>query len=208
MTQNLEESANEQLKRLVEKFDAKEYIRQQEAYPLALGKFVQKFSEVEGFIQLMVRTLAGINNEVGIAVFSGVRPDAARDIIGRILTARKMPESSYLKRGFDRFGVITRARNDILHYGAKYDMLEAEWNVSNEGYALPGKERKLLVGPEILDSMREDLLIVLACFQYYIFDLGNMENEHLEMFKTLADRKWHYNPPQQSVAFKKRKTRS
>ena len=94
-------------------------------YYLALGRFVSQFAHTEGLMQLTLRHFAGLGDDIGSALLSGVRADQARDLINRVLDARRRPATKMeLKRHFDHFGLITKIRNDILHYGVEFETTE------------------------------------------------------------------------------------
>src|SRR4051812_24884530 len=88
------------------------------AYYRALGEFVTAFALVESSLHHMLRAYAGVDYEIGGAVFAGLHINNVRDMIARLREARSIPKDDDFDRVMAQFGLISSTRNDILHFGA------------------------------------------------------------------------------------------
>ena len=131
------------------------------AYWEALGRFVTDYAETETSLNILLSHVAAVRHEMARAVFSGVRADASVSLINRVLDATKQQTiKADMKRHFDQFGVVTRTRNDILHYGVRFDG-RGQANLSNWVQAhTPDRLREFRVAPSDLDSMCSDLYVI------------------------------------------------
>ncbi|HEY3814476.1 MAG TPA: hypothetical protein VGL66_14740 [Caulobacteraceae bacterium] len=130
-------------------------------YALALGKFMQQFTQTEYQLVLLLRHFAGTSDEVGRAVFHGYRIDATKDAINRILDATGNMEAKVrLEEPFSRLGAINGMRNNIVHWGARWygAPYGAPFLVSNDRIAhTPERLREYAIKPDTLAEMRIDL---------------------------------------------------
>src|SRR5687767_63683 len=95
-------------------------------YWAALGEFVHAFSQVERELQELVFHLSGVSAQDGKALFHGMRVDAAKDAINRLLDARGDTEiKARLEEPFAHLGHIAGMRNNLIHWGAAEG--EGEW---------------------------------------------------------------------------------
>lgn len=164
----------------------------------ALGRFIHKFAEVETLLFIQLIQTAGVPLQTAQAIFTDARIDKAKSTINRIRAANGMPKSPVLTRAFDQLGVIASVRNDIVHYGA---MHTAEgFVVSNALWAhAPGKMRRFVISPTILNQMTTDLETIQACFA--VLSLTGIAPQQFidQGFGLRAQAPWQYKPPQPSA---------
>jgi hypothetical protein len=130
------------------------------AYWLALGEFIDKFSDIEALTQLLLWQYAGVPMEIGRALFSGVRAKEAMSFIARISEVspphdENKPDREYV---FTQLGIINDARNLIVHYGAE-PAGRGVLVVTNWLTALTEERhlRTIPISPEILAHLTADL---------------------------------------------------
>jgi hypothetical protein len=141
------------------------------SYFLALGLFTQAFTDMETLVALLLRIQTGVSQETARAVFSGVRIDQAKGFITRTREAYGVGEHPDLKRAFDQIGVITGVRNDIVHFGSRYDG-EGGFSVSNVLIAVsPARERSYPVSDAILYELIADPNTIRQTLAAYIIEL-------------------------------------
>lgn len=172
----------------------------QSAYFLALGRFMHAFAQVERTLFHVLWKQSGTSYEVAKAVFSGARADTARDYINRILDATDQARPPELTRAFAQFGIITKARNDIVHYGADFEAPE-QFTVSNFIAAhVPSKRQTTVISAEILDDMRADLTPIGGVLASHLWRLvcaeeGLKTSRMDQMLATYAEQiPWRYKP--------------
>ncbi len=103
----------------------------------ALGQFIHYFAQVEAFLVHVLIIKSGVTIPIGRAIFSGARIDTLRDFINRIHSVTKRDPNMVedFKNISDELGNITRVRNDIVHYGTKFDEGD-QFLVTNQHIAL------------------------------------------------------------------------
>jgi hypothetical protein len=182
-------------------------------YYRALGEFIDSFSEIERYVHILLCQEAAVNGIIGAAVFSGVRIDQAKDLINRIRQAKNLPIDQDLQRIFSQITVITKARNDIVHYGA--DFVDGGFIVSNLIAAhIPERKREFSANPQDLDDMTNDLKAIRCGISAYMLedvmhvkDVRSREaddrlRKKINEYRKYTDAPWRYKPPQPSPAKK------
>jgi hypothetical protein len=166
-----------------------------DAFYRALGEFITEFAWVESLVCDMLVRETGVSFKIGAAVFSGVRIDAAKDLIGRLYEARGAERSAELVRAFAQLGLITRVRNDILHYGAVPNP-EGEAIVSNSRAAHSARAlREMRVSRETLQQMTSDLVQISLVLMDQITwgeDTPFVTWEREEDYDWIVARPWRY----------------
>lgn len=165
-----------------------------DAYMLALGEFISEFAWIEHLLFDLLRQEAGVDLLRAKALFSGVRIDAAKDLINRLHEVSEIERDPELVRAFAQIGVITRMRNDLVHYGSSGDP-DVEQFVSNHRTAHTARAlRESLVSAEILEAMRMDLvqisLILMEALQWG----GPLTRAKKAEYLELAGSPWRYKP--------------
>jgi hypothetical protein len=172
-------------------------------YNAALGRFVSAFAGVEGMVFALLTDMVGVSYEVGQAVFSGVRIDAAMDHIRRLCHLRhpdlEKPALEEIAPApvaecLPRIAPINKVRNSILHYGVLVDQQGLPYTV-NVRAPLPGKPRVPEPVPlPMLDDMTADLRKIETTLLAHLL-LGKLPDEMLEGAYGEALRSaWCYTP--------------
>jgi hypothetical protein len=164
-----------------------------QTYFEALGTFMHEFAETESLLHVLLRFRAGVSEEIAKALFTGVRADAAMDLIRRI--AEINPENraldSDLTGTFKQFKILTQARNDIVHFGASLKD-DYEGRVTNASRVLAQSQiRNTPVSPEILAAMASDALKV----RVHIMAAMDVPTVRVALAEVLSDA-WQYKPAQ------------
>jgi hypothetical protein len=179
-------------------------------YWAALGEFIHAFSQVERELQELVFHLSGVSPTDGRALFYGLRIDAAKDAINRLLDARDdQATKARLEGPFAQLGHIANMRNNIIHWGAS-DLGNSDWFlVSNDFLAhTPAKLREFRVSVANLKEMNADLTKIGMHLSYEIHH-RHVRSEMLErVAKPVLDAPWSYKPPQPSPPQSKPGTRA
>jgi hypothetical protein len=178
-----------------------------DAFYRALGEFITEFAWVESLVSDMLVREAGVSFKIGAAVFSGVRIDAAKDLISRLYETNGAERSVELVRAFAQLGLITRARNDILHYGASPNA-EGEALVSNSRSAHSARAlREMRVSSDTLNQMTWDIIqisLILMNEMKWGDETPTVTWERDRDYEKLAGRPWRYKPPSPSPPEKAR----
>ena len=110
---------------------------------------------------MLLRLHAGVTPNVAKAVFSGARGDACKDFINRICDATGRADvKERLDGPFTQLGLITSARNAIVHWGAAKQSDDTIFAINDFLAATEAKLRKVAVNPEILRDMTYDLAVI------------------------------------------------
>jgi len=163
---------------------------------LALGQFVSEFSEIEQAMQVALWHLVKVKSPVAQAVFSGVRADDAANKIARIGAAEKWPKARIDEWSAisGQLGVIRSFRNDILHYGVKWER-ENEWVATNRQFVhSPDRITNAPVTVPILEAAIEDLKSLGLHIFYFCFE---PTNRSLSAYDRTQLNAWQYksSPP-------------
>jgi hypothetical protein len=165
----------------------------------ALGLFITEFAWVESLVSQMLAHEAEVSPQTAAAVFSGVRIDQAKDLIARLYEARGDERSERLKRAFAQLGVITTARNHILHYGNAPDQSGVAIMTNDRAAHAARAYREMRVTAETLQLMGSDLLrIEMMLFQEIRWPDANGRPVKVKVDSWHDDEPWRYRPPQPS----------
>jgi len=162
-------------------------------YWATLGQFIHTFSIAEHKLLLVLRKEARIKDKIAGIVFSGTRGEQASKwirAIREIYRPRRL--QTYFKRALDQFGVISTVRNNVIHWGARYDRAEKYLLVSNKKFTpAPHKLKEFPISVEILNAMIRDLHTVIASFDFELYP----DKSSTSRFVMLTG-PWRYKPPQ------------
>jgi hypothetical protein len=130
-------------------------------YYEALGRFVDMFAHVESAMAFTLWHYAKTPRNIARAVFSGVRVDAAIDLINRLIITAVTDVSEDLQKElnyvFPQLKIINTARNDIYHYGVS-GIADGTLGVTTRLKALTeDRVRTFPVSSSILNDMSADL---------------------------------------------------
>lgn len=167
------------------------------AYWLALGQFVDAFSNIEAATQTLLWEVANTPQETARAVFSGVKTDTAISFVRRLFDSKGQQLPPMLDRAFQQLAAINTFRNELLHHGATFDGQDLV--VTNRLLALPGREKATPVSPEILASLCFDLGTLQYCFALFLRErqVGALNQIELDALRVRAQLPWRYKPPAQ-----------
>jgi hypothetical protein len=101
-------------------------------------------------------------------VFSGVRIKEAISHVKRIYEAKDEPGFDLIKPAMDQLTDITNARNDILHYGAKFIDGEPKFVTNKRIAHKADRARQFPVSAEILGRMTADLAGIVTQIDFYL----------------------------------------
>ncbi len=181
-----------------------EYIQR---YWQALGQFIDQFAAIEAAMQTALWHYANVPAPVAKAVFSGVRINTTMDFIRRLFEVSNIDESIKADAVyvFSQLSAINKARNDIVHFGAKFAGVEgSQAIVTNEALALTEERQKTIpISPEILVDMTADLRKI----EVHLFD-KHIKTERSESVRhpgvaVLLNASWRYKPAPQEKRPKK-----
>jgi hypothetical protein len=146
--------------------ETKEGLERERAYYEALGRFVQMFAEVEKVITQTLWAYAGTKAEVAKIVFAGTQSETAAGYIKAVAKATNASDESLadLENVLQQFGIIRGARNDILHYGAKF-IAEGKGLVSN-AWKAKAEPTEFPISADALLHMETDLRKIIAHLGY------------------------------------------
>ena len=156
------------------------------------------FAQVEAQLQYALWAEAGVTPEVAKAVFSGVRIDQGKSYIVRLMDSLGRKRDPLLAHGFAQLTEINNVRNDIVHYGARFEA--GLMVVSTEIAAhTPEKLRVTPVSKEILEAMTSDLLHIKWIIMLHMLQLERPLPDQEKRVKEAFERPWRYKPPPQPL---------
>lgn len=143
-----------------------------DAYFIALGRFAHYYASLEIAVQAILWVHVRTDVFVARAIFNGTR---VNDAIGRIkrireVTAEPMdsPESKLLEYVFQQIAQITKARDDVFHYGAwagpDGELTVTNWARAHVQDAIQGFK----ISVEVLEGLTADIercseILVVFC---------------------------------------------
>ena len=177
-------------------------------YWRSLGMFADAFADVETGMHILLWERARIPHEVSQALCSGVRIKEAMNLVRRVgevypVSAEILADQEYI---FAQLNVITKLRNDVLHYGSK-PLKTGEFVVSNWITAL-GQERlrrTVLSSAVLLDLARDLRKIQIHLIERHLWREPGLGSPFPKGDLALLDAAWKYIPPPQAP--NRRKTR-
>jgi hypothetical protein len=182
--------------------EGKERLR---AYYEALGRFVDAFARVETAVALTLRLYAKTTGEIAKVIFAAARIETSSSFIKQLAEATKVPKEPRddLEYVLQQLGIISGARNMILHYGAT-SVAEGRGIVSDVLRA-KGEPTVFPISPTALDQMTEDLRKISTHLNYR--HLGRpMPRSALvqSALQGIFDSPWKYKHPVPSKARNKK----
>lgn len=173
-------------------------------YWRALGKFLHQFARLERTLHSTLCHFSGIESPMAQAVFSGLRADACIGAIKRILEAMDDDEvAERLENPLAWVGVISNARNHIIHWGA-FPTAGADLISINDFLAhSPERLRSIPVTCAILADLNSDthkIQVHLLAETLIGSEPTSIEREVYEKaFRPILERAWRYKHPPQSI---------
>jgi len=164
-------------------------------YWQALGQFVSAFSAVEAAVQIALRHFAHVRDPIGAALFSGTRTEAAARYIRRIAEAEKWRDrrKNEIENVFGQLSLINQLRNDLLHYGARFEGAN-KFSVSTAAVAhTENRVRKTTISVAILEAMAADLEKI----EIHLLVLSRKRGERVHpALRATLHASWQYKPTQ------------
>ena len=161
-------------------------------YWAALGHFIHVFAAVEFDLLMVLRKYTRVEDMVAGVVFSGARSKQAADWLNAVLEEQnKQVIKARLKRALDHLGTINTVRNNIVHWGARYDQINQHLIVSNKKRFSRQKREAFLISVDDLNAMRCDLYMIA-----FVFGLELHPSERRQKWVKELARPWLYKSPQ------------
>lgn len=166
-----------------------------DAYFLALGRFVDAFSMAEHNLKFALAAFAEIPRDVAQAIFSGTRTADAVAFIRRVSESRGKDISADLDAALTQMTVINGTRNEIVHYGAS--QYGTELMMTNAAHTIERQRRFVRFSVEDIDTMSADLAAISARFTLVLVEssLGAIP-EAVRFLEKRAQVPLRYRPPQ------------
>lgn len=164
-----------------------------------LGRFIHEFSRTEKALQWLLRHYARTTLPVSKALFHGMRVDACKDAINRILDATEnQAAKTRLEAPFAQLGAISGMRNNIVHWGASPADGSREFVVTNAFLAhTKARVQEFRVSPRTLRAMSVDLFAISLHFILEVRRSGELDETDTEFAAVLRE-PWLYKSPQPS----------
>lgn len=171
-----------------------------DTYHCALGSFVSCYAHAEGMLHLTLQMFAGLSDQMGSAILSGVRADHMKDLLNRVLDVTGHSDvRRNLERHLTQFSVITKIRNDILHYGAHWESPEVLLVSNARDAHIPARLRECRITPDDLRLMGADLMTInaglLFALETVLPSTGPRSREFVQQTAQAAHQPWLYTPP-------------
>ena len=173
----------------------------------ALGKFIHEFSGMESLLHELAIRVAGVSDNLGKAIFSGLRIDNAKDALNRMYEASgDQAAKDRMAPVFAQIGAIAGMRNNIVHWGAQSVSRDDGFEgllVSNARIAHTKERlRTFVVSAEMLTDMRVDISKISMHLLVELF----RDREGAKIAPTVTrvlEAPWRYKSPPQSPAQRK-----
>jgi hypothetical protein len=172
-------------------------------YYETLGTFVTIFAQVESVVHFVLRWAADITEPIAAALFSGTRVDAGTNLIKRLGEAVgdwPAEKTARFEAICHQLGEITQTRNDLLHFGIKFNTDKTDsYTISNKLLAHTKERiRETKISAAILDNMTADLLLMYI--QLLKFPHGAISRlDRTEPMSAAALKSaWRYKPERRS----------
>jgi hypothetical protein len=123
-----------------------------------LAVFLLDFADIESQILRRLIKFSKVSDEVGKAIFSGTKADAAMGLLLRLLEVSTETEGNKerYRKAFTQFKAITEIRNSILHYGIEKS--SDSLITTNKRMALTqSRLRSYQISVETLENLVQDL---------------------------------------------------
>jgi len=166
-----------------------------ESYWYALGKFVQRYAEVEYALNNVLRLVSRTTLWQAQMLFSGFRVRDAMQTIKRFYSASDTELDPWLARCFPKLGEITTLRDRLLHYGVEDD--SGEFLVTDAHKNIAPRAFRMTITADDLDDLEADTITCLACLNAFWLEVRspNRSRKRLERERQLALAPWRYRPP-------------
>jgi hypothetical protein len=163
-------------------------------YWQSLGRFISVYSKLEANLQTALWHFSGTPPEIARSVFSGTRVDQALSSIRRIGEAQKWSDAKMERwsKISQQVSIITKVRNDIVHYGATFDGEKHQF--SNELLAhTPETLRQYDVSAAVIDDLALDTIHLIG--HVVMFAWGLEIPPHVaKKFEGALGFAWRYKP--------------
>jgi hypothetical protein len=163
-------------------------------YFSAVGMFVSAFTGVEYLLNEVLWKYANLDRSTARALLSNSRVDFCIQTLKRIIDANSLsgPKIAQLMSILDQLGIIARARNDILHFGAT-DITGDTVAVSNRLFAhVETRIRTLNLSEQVFANLNTDLLVMLLALLVHAYGTGGA------IPADVAQLRWRYKQPSPS----------
>jgi hypothetical protein len=175
------------------------------AYLIALGRFITRFSMVEGELNKLVWQFAKLDKEpqVARAVFHSLRIDRASEILRRLTRSRHLRSDKVkeLESILQQLALIATARNDIVHLGPQ-KIAKNGFVVDNAKFAISkNRIKRFVVSVPMLDAMSIDLVFIFLRIFMMTHATKTLNAKFSRLFgggpEWVDDPSWRYIPRQQ-----------
>lgn len=173
-----------------------------DAYWLALGRFIATFTHVEQAFHSYLWLTTGVDPRLLRAILPDARIGNVSSALNKIWQSRSDEPPALYTRAIQQVGLLQRLRNDICHSPSK--LTDKGLLISNLTKALPGKEMEAIVTVETLERATYDLHIARACILALISeDICQSPDATPLPWASLAQTPWRYKQPTQSTQDRK-----
>lgn len=169
-----------------------------DAYHLALGRFLDTFSQIEATMHQLLWHYAKTRFPIAQAVFSGLKIDAEMGLVTRLTEVRRVGKAAKadLEYVFAQLRDLNSARNDILHYGS-HAHINGERLVSNFLLALNrSRLREFPISDGKLRAMHADCVKIIVHLRHNHIDRKKQISEETrDLYQYFLHEPWSYKHP-------------
>lgn len=160
-------------------------------YRHALGEFIHDFAWLEVCLVHLLCAVAGIDDKLGPALFSGARAETLTGFIRKCYVAQDRQIDPYLDRALAQVTVLNGARNEVVHF-TTFAIEDSEDAVlaTDQFRRLPGAYKNRLLTPEVLIAMSGDARVIPA-----MLAVAEAENRELGSTGQLVSEMNQKQPP-------------
>lgn len=170
----------------------KDGIERERAYYEALGRFVQRFAEVEKLVWQTLVHYVGTSSEVAKIVLTAGKVDQCATYIKQVAAAINAPKEKRddLEFVLQQLGILNGRRDAILHYGAT-EIAEGRGTVSN-AWKTKAQPKEFPISDAALTEMTDDIRKIIAHLTYHHLGPPRVSDAFLAQVLLLP---WRYKYP-------------
>lgn len=170
-----------------------------ERYYTQLGRMISTFSLAERSLKGLLAQSVGIDDAGARAIFSGTRADQASSFLKRSYRSKGAEIPKPLLSALDRFAVLNRARNDLVHSPIEMTDNAAIWS-DVETIVEKSEAMAYRISNADLEAISKDAWHVNITFLAYFQEAVKLGHQDT-LIALGTDEPWRYKPPQRVPAY-------
>jgi hypothetical protein len=172
-------------------------------YWQSLGRFVQKFSESEVRLNVLLWITVNTNRDWGRIIFNGAPIERVVEMLRKLFPLKytgTTPERvEELERVLDQFSIIQRLRNMLLHNGTSF-LPDGAVTKKAPARTMGGPTEEIRLSAEILQAMIADLNRINQYVMIHFDHMPKRVNSRCAAARDSLFEPWEYKPRKSAPA--------